>query len=191
MATEISEVISDEDFNGLLTKHVEVLIKQYDENSYEYIDPDLFIFEVPDEDSTDFPLTILAIRSEEFNTKRYELIEKLGQQSAVDMIMPAAVFIVSEAWYKEFTPEQNEGRKGKKVSEFEDRKEVAFIAGMTIDGRVNTATMELKRIGNNIKLSEPTISPYVPDLKNVGSDLLQAFFRGYLLQVVASRKDRN
>lgn len=191
MAIDIAEVISNEDFNALLNKHVEVLIKQYEENSYEYIEPDLFIFEIQDEDSTEYPLTILAIRSEEFNTKRYELMEKLGQSAAIDMLMPAAIFIVSEAWAKAFTSEQNKNRKGKKVSEFDDKKEIALIAGMTIDGRTNSVVMDIKRVGKNIKVSNPAITLYDPESPHVGSDLLSAFIRGYLKQVVASRDARN
>lgn len=173
-------LLSDEKFNDMLSSVVTSLLQSCEESPLKGIAPDLLVFGPITGDTSKFGLTILQIWHENFEEDRYEILEGIGDDCRKKRIKPVATFIAGEAWMKEMTEEESLERNGRAVSTYEDKTEVAFLAGMTIDGRTNMAIMNITRTeSNNICLGVPHFMSYKVGEKRTESDLLRAFYRGY------------
>lgn len=173
-------LLSDENFNDMLSSAVTSLLQSCEESPLEGIAPDILVFEPTVGLESKFGLTVLQIRSGNFDEDKYEIIETIGNNCRERSMKPVATFMAGEAWMKSMTEEESRERKGRSLSTYEDKTEIAFLAGMTIDGRTNMAVMNITRTeSDSICLSVPHFMPYMAGEKRTESDLLKAFYRGY------------
>lgn len=181
------KLISDDEFNELLQEHVDRL-RDYCTKGATEVYPDLLVFEPKDKEGK-YELTVLAIRSNDFNEHRYEFMEMLGAEAESRKLNPVATFIASEAWMKTFAEEEHFDTT-RAPSSYEDKQEVVFVAGMTLDKRCNMAVIPISKDDGKIQLGNPSVIPYNSNRTNPESDLLAAFYWGYI-KVITSEKDKN
>lgn len=123
---------------------------------------------------------------------RYEILQLAGAKYAEDFIikksrgqknMPIAVFFVMEAWMKAMTRKEVEEMKENPRSVEHDKgvTEMFVVSGMTMDGRENAASMNIKRGTNNVMfLTSPVLQKFTDgeDSYSGHSHMLESFYRG-------------
>jgi uncharacterized protein YabN with tetrapyrrole methylase and pyrophosphatase domain len=96
-------------------------------------------------------LSVKGIAHSGFNNDLKQQMRKAGQKVHKQKVYPVAIFLISEAWIKQFNAKQPQHQS---VERYDDKKEILMVTGMTVDKRVNLATIALfhhsrqRKIGN-------------------------------------------
>lgn len=93
-----------------------------------------------------------------------------------------AGFTTSEAWVKKLDIKENPNRLEKMPREYEDREEMLFVAGRTINGHTNMCTFEIERDRNErVSLKNKECHYYKEGDANMLQDNLMAqIMKGWL-----------
>lgn len=184
--------ITDLQFNNLMQKYVWKIRKNLNQNLADRIVPELFVLQSADESEKPELLSI-KLNPGRFNSDLGLQIRKAGQLVCKERFAPVAIFLIMEAWTKQFDTNQPTIKQDKPVEQYADKKEIMMVAGMTIDARVNLATMDIQRIKDNkIWLRNPTFELYDNSQKiEVYTNLLIQFHLGYLEQFDLSYIPKN
>lgn len=123
---------------------------------------------------------------------RRETFEKMGYEFAKQKpdgkrFYPMVAIMTTEAWVKSMTPEEvkerDEAEKPKMVSEYADKKEVIITAGITLDGREQTATMDITRDDKNNMIAGELMK-----MTSTENFLLRAFMGGFAKYIVEEKQ---
>lgn len=113
--------------------------------------------------------------------ERRHYLEETGEQVAATGRQVLAILLRSEAWMRVFTEEEKAALQDRRVSSYDDKIEIAMVAGMTVDGRVGHAMTPMTRRGSGRLggYGDWTISD--PDDGKSRMFILEDFWRGYIL----------
>jgi hypothetical protein len=136
----------------------------------------------PDQTGKHPSLSVKGIAHSGFNNDLKQQMRKAGQKVHKQKVYPVAIFLISEAWIKQFNAKQPQHQS---VERYDDKKEILMVTGMTVDKRVNLATIDIQRVkGNKIWLRNPTFELYNPSSQiKIDADLPAQFYNGYLEQI--------
>jgi len=189
--TRERELITDEVFNDFLCREVANVVKTANGAETESYMPLLVVMEYAESGS--FPVNVFALAFEDFNQSetRHSAIFEIGKRVFQEEMQPVAAFLSSEAWIRMCKPEDYDPNR--RVSEYDDKREVLIVVGLTFDGRSNAACFGIERDDNNyIRLGAPTFLPFQREGEaSIEPTLLTNFFRGYMLEMQQSFQPSN
>ncbi len=178
---------SDEDFNKELRELVDMEVKGIDEGKADGVTPKMVVVCSKDGKiggELERAIVVMMV-NDEFNDhdKRMQIFGGLGAKFADEGFNVLSIYQISEAW---MSTQVAKDAKGEYLPPSQDpnRTECIIIAGMTIDGRNNMASVPFQRVGVNDKKVIFAKSPVYMDFKDDKSEteayLLQSFFQKYL-----------
>lgn len=171
----ILEVFSDKDFDEIFDDTLKASIKSFDGlEGKSGFQPRLYIAYTEKDDGKVLGDVVLFAS---FDENRFKIMEELGKTYAKQNKYVWAVFLSSEIWWKRY----NTSTPDKLPSESPDRQEALMVAGQTIDKRMKMSLMQIK----NRMIGSP-ISP--EHYKEMKSDILDSFFKGYLWEFAGGKK---
>jgi hypothetical protein len=184
--TRNRELITDEVFNDFLCREVANVVKTANGAEAESYMPLLVVMEYAEGDSP--PVNVFALAFEDFNQSetRHSAIFELGKRAFHEEMQPIAAFLSSEAWIR--MCKSGDHDPNRRVSDYEDKREVLIVVGLTFDGRSNAACFNIERDDQNyIHLGAPTFLPFQREGEaSIEPVLLHNFFRGYMTELQAT-----
>lgn len=181
--------ISDEEFNELLKRTVELDRKFFEKDNQNGLIPQIILYGLKNKEGKRLS-AILVLADDQFNERKEDLIKMVGMKFASEEpFIPIAIFMSSEAWVRSYSKEED---ITKKVSEYEDKHEAIVCAGLTFDARANMATTNIKRNKKNeIKLENTQYMEYEEGKENSVPYLLSKFYEGYSLYKSMNDNEKN
>lgn len=184
--THDDELLTDEVFNDFLCREVTNVVKTANGTETESYMPLLVVMEYTE--NNNFSISVFALAFEDFNQSetRHSAIFELGKQAFREDMRPVAAFLSSEAWIR--MCKSRDYDPNRRVSEYDDKREVLIVVGLTIDGRSNAACFGIERDDYNyIRLGTPTFLPFQREGEaSIEPTLLTNFFRGYMAEMQKS-----
>lgn len=175
------KVITDKEFNdGLAEKILE--LKEIVANKPSGIVPAIFVISGMKEHRKNL---VLMMPDMPMGEDKYAAMRMLGEKLVEQDEKPIAIFMVSEAWMKSCGKDE-EFDKTRAVSSYSDKKEIACVAGLTLDGRSNFAMLEMVRDKNNkiIELGKETVQNYKYGEQQNKNNLLEEIYKGFAYEYV-------
>jgi hypothetical protein len=195
------KVITDKEFSDLLREMSDINKKMFSEDKQ--MNFMMHIFTRPDFGAPFEPIVVffdsLPKIGDEFS--RYELLMGLGAKYYDENIkkqprgskkFPLACFFHSEAWMRIESPEDHKKHSNEDWGDNPraGQKEAVVTFGMTMDKRVNMASMEIETKGKKRSLKEPFFQDWKEGNK-MESPLLMNFYAGFHLAMMQDLKDKN
>lgn len=164
-------LISDEQYNKLVKSGREY-IENHGDGKMKSIDPIVTIV-MRDRGGAD-KYDHIVVLFEEFDGDKRKIMRKLGQKAMTDGqagMLPVAISLISEAWIAEVSHEKE--LKGKAVRDYANKKEVAMLAAMKLNGDTDLYHYPIGRDRRGkIVLGKAKNCP------ETEANLLRAFFEG-------------
>lgn len=186
-------VITDKEFSQCIDQEVKYLREFFVKGKHNGLTPMIHIFfRTNFKEPMQQAIITLAGEGDFFEGEnKQKTMLKLGQRFWEDnasmtghpenKIYPLCVVMSSEAWIKESTAEE-ESKRGKPISAYDDKKEAIVIQGMTLDRRVTQSTYLLKRAENSmiLPIGEVYVKKTSSNIDEIRAYLLEDFFRGFV-----------
>ena len=118
---------------------------------------------------------------------RRKVMRGIGREWAKEGWKVLAVLLASAAWSRKFTDEEYAARQGRAVSEYDDRREIMMVAGMTLDSRTAVASAEILRDKTGrVRAVHPweVLSNQGEAQTRFTSYLLEAAWEGYATEIL-------
>lgn len=174
-------LMSDLEFNQLLSEQVKH-IEEFADGENEGIVPQIIVVSKRDVNGNR-KKSIFFSPDMPMGDDKYKAMKMFGEKLFEMEIDPIAIFMNTEAWMKECGKDE---KITGPVSSYADKKEVAVISGLTIDGRTNFAMLDMKRDANNkiIALDNKKVQNYKMGEDSVKTNLLESIYTGYAFAYV-------
>jgi hypothetical protein len=165
-------------FNEALDVNISYAERYYHSEEVEAFTPMLVFFGVNRGEHLAISLLVPFDNNED---SKYHMMNGVGRalhEKYPDMKLEA-VFLLSEAWSKQFPKETK--ALNRPIRDYEDKKEVLVISGLTPDGRNCMAMFQMKRDRDNIaSLSDKNVQYCEAKGERMESNLLREVIKGWL-----------
>lgn len=177
--------LSDEDFNLELDKLIKQEQTYLDEHPTDGVMPKLFAIMSKDgKPGGELERAIVMMVNPDFEDtdKKWETFRAMGFKFAEENHNVIAIYQCTEAWVSQ--QEKKEDGSFQRPSEDPNRMEAIILAGLTVDGRSNLATIPFERVTKDKIIFTKTAQVFKYDEKaedqQFQNNLLGEFFKGYL-----------
>jgi hypothetical protein len=128
-------------------------------------------------------VNMILLDMDNFDEDKYSILKTVGTKCVSAGIYPLMALFMSEAWTRNFTPEEEKERRKqkRKISDYDDRHESLAMMGSTITGLYAVASAIMHRDENDCIVRYDAPIYYLADdpvASKIRSDLLEAFWAG-------------